>query len=207
MLNRTAYVQLLATMGEAVRWFKALPTYDAAHIADSTATVGKRWVEQAVPLRTKVLAREQKDEYEHPDFGLIHVGDLIVTMLDDQIAVVFQDIFVFPGRTEVTREAVTRGTGTTDALLQEYPVRLVAVSDAARTYRNGPDYTLDTAQEVAWTVGGTAPTAGDVYTVEYTYNPVYWYMSGKERAARPIPMASGNTPQQVVLTKRLPGDA
>jgi len=207
MLNPVAFVQLIATMGESVRWFKCLPTYDGTHISSTSATAGRRWAETLLPARVKVLAREQKDEFEHPDFGLVHVGDLILTTLPDEITVGFQDIFVFPLRTDIAREAVTRGAGA-DALVQSYPVRLVAVSDATRAYTLGTtgDCYLDANNEIAWTVAGEHPAEDAVYTAEYTYNQVYWYMSGKERAPRPIPFLGGTTPQQVVLTKKLPGD-
>lgn len=209
MLNVQAFREQLRTMGETVRWFKALPSYDATHIASTAATVGKRYVEQSLAATVRVLAREQKQEYMHPDFGLLHIGDLIVTCLADELLIGFEDEVVFPGRTDETREAVTRAASGNDALLERFAVALLSVSDATRTYVVGTASTGDcylTGGAVAWrTAAAHKPSAGAVYTVQYSFNPVYWYTSGKVRAPRPIPMTNDLTPQQVALTKKLAG--
>lgn len=209
MLNTTAYRQQIAALGETVRWFKCLPSYDATHVANSAATAGKRYVEQILDSTVKVLAREQKDEFNHPDFGLLHVGDLVVTCLADEIRIGFEDELVFPGRTEIAREAATRAATGNDTLLNRFPAALLSVSDATRSYvvgtaSKGDCYLSGTA--VVWRTGAAhKPSSGGVYTVEYSYNLVYWYTSGNERAPRPVPMSTGLTPQQVPLTKKLPG--
>jgi hypothetical protein len=212
MLNIEAYRIHMRQLGETVRWFKCLPSYDAGFITSSTATAGFRWAEATVSAAVRVLVREQREEFQHPEFGLIHVGDMIMTTMADEIRVAFQDQFVFPQRLATEREAVTRAASGDDSLVHPYPVSLLAVSDANRSYVVGTaaagDCYLTVGGAVAWRVGAAhKPTAGNVYTVEYSYNPLYWYMSGKERAPRPVPLdATALTPQQVVLSKKLPGD-
>jgi len=211
MLNATAYRQQIAALGENVRWFKRLPSYDATHLASTAATAGKRYVEQVVPTSVKVLVREQHAEYNHPDFGLLQVGDLTVTCLSDQIRIGHEDELVFPNRWDVAREAVTRAASGNDELQQRFPKRLIAVSDETRSYVVGNtlagDCYLDEGEVVWRSAAAHKPAAGGVYTIEYAYNVVYWYTTGRERAPRPIPGSIGLTPQQVILTRKLPGTA
>jgi hypothetical protein len=209
MICLQAYREQMRTMGEVVRWFKALPAYDATHIASTSATAGKRYVEQSLAATVRVLAREQQQEYMHPDFGLLRIGDMILTCLADELQIGFEDEIVLPGRTDEAREAVTRAASGNDALLERFTVALLSVSDAARTYVIGTASVGDcylSSGAVAWRTGAAhKPNTGAVYTVQYSFNPVYWHTSGKARAPRPIPMTNDQTPQQVALTKKLAG--
>lgn len=210
MLNTAAYRQLMRSSGERVVWLKALPCdcYDPSTGYDqqrgcNTCSFGMVYREQPIGANVRVLIGQLRQNYEHPEFGLIQVGQLTVQTMPDEIRLGNLDRLVLLERRELARERVRRGD---DLLDQDFPVQLEAVAGGETVYRVNTDCALDAAnRKIIWQSGG--PAEGSVYAVEYFYRPVYWFVAGEETPPRPVPGMHNMTPQKGFLVRKHPGEA
>jgi hypothetical protein len=210
MLNVEAYRTQMRMMGEPVRCLKGFPCscYNArtnSFDPDCTRCLqGVEFVEQDVAAY-KVLIANLKKRYEHPEYGLLEVGELTICNMANELLLAFKDRIVLTGRRAVAREAVTRAASGPDTLIQDFPVSLMAVYFEGTSYTVGEDCTIE-AGKVVWLPDGQAPAAGSIYAVEYHYSPVYWYLAQDETPPRPVPLLEGVvTPQRGFLVSKLPG--
>lgn len=219
MLNVEVYRQQMRMMGEPIRWFKGFPCscyQPLTNSFDPTCTRcrdGVEYIEQTLASTVRVLVANLKKRYEHPEFGLLEVGELTITTMPDEVLLAFKDRVVLMGRTAVAREAVTRladlpgGIEQSDPVLEGYPVALLSVVFEGHEYTIGTDCAL-VNNRISWLADGDAPNAGEHYAVEYQYRPHFVYLAMDETPPRPVPlMGSVLTPQRGFLLKRLPGDS
>lgn len=211
-MNPEAYRQHIRQLGERVRWLKASfcscynPGTGVYDRSCSLCSNGRIYREVDLDAKVRVLVGTMRHRYAHPDFGIIEVGEARMTTMPDEIRMGTMDRFVLLDRTHVSRHRVTRGQ---DEVMEEpYPTALLSVSDSTTVYEVGTDVSLGDDGALVW-APDAGPAAGTVVSVEYAYNPVYWYIMGEETPPRPLPNSIGNgfSPQSGFLLRRPPGES
>lgn len=197
MLNPAAFELLRARSGERVQWLKALPcdcydptaNYDAQRSCEM-CTHG--WVYHDMGER-KALVSELKRHVLHPELGWTQISELVLTTFED-MRIGTGDKVVLLDRTALARERLHRGS---DVLPHLYPVEVLTVADGSAVYAAGSDYRVNlSARTLAWLTSGPA----NVYAVEYTYRPEYWFAGDDLRPPRPAGLGGGQTPQRGTLS-------
>lgn len=201
MLNPCAARQLLATQGERVRWLEALPC-DCRDPGDPTSydrtckacSFGYVYRERTLPANVKALVHSERRSFLHAEFGYMSMGDLYITTMVDELPLGDFDRVVLVERRRPKKEQVRRGSeGVADPLAEEFPVAVLAVTDADTVFVEGVDWNF-AGGGILWLPGGARP-GRSVYAVHYQYAPVYWYTGSGMTAARPLPGGIGSWPQ------------
>ncbi|MFA7086292.1 MAG: hypothetical protein WC145_06460 [Aliarcobacter sp.] len=200
MISIEAYRELIRRMGEQFRWLRAMPSdaYDPrlgldGDREDIHSDHGHIYVDEG--LRRGLLAQQKRDAL-HPELGWIHVGQLWLTVMPDEVRLAPWDKVVLVERTQIEMERIARGT---DQLGQRYPVRILSVADSAAEYTEDVHWRLDLAtRKIIWLTDGPEP--GSIYGVRYEYRPVYWFLGGDYRSPRPVPGTEGYTPVRGLLS-------
>jgi len=209
MLNPIAARQLIATQGERIRWFEALPC-DCRDPGDPDygdfATCGKCqhgyvYRERMLPDGVKALVYRERRQFLHADWGFVGVGELYITTMPDQIPLGNFDRVVLTERAMPKKELVRLGE---DVLREEFPLVVLTVAEGDTEFVAGVDYSFDEAEgRIVWLDGGARPD-GAIYTVHYRYAPVYWYTGSSMTAPRPMPGHSVQWPQTGLLQVSFP---
>lgn len=211
MLNPEFHRQVIHTQGESVRWLQALPTssydpktnYEATGTPAATVENGYNYREPLAGTELRALIVTAWRNVNSPEQGWIRVGELTVTTMPDEIPLGDGDKLVLCGREETTKERLSKGT---DSFAQPYPVSVQTVADDTRVYVLDTDYTVNlTTKKIVWIAGGHAPTTATPYAVSYSYNPVYWYVTGRQTNPRPTGLTDTRMPLRGVLTLQMPG--
>ncbi|MGD9497963.1 MAG: hypothetical protein AB7Y46_16790 [Armatimonadota bacterium] len=209
MLNPVACAHLIATHGERIRWFEALPCdcRDPGdpdfgdHRSCDKCQYGYVYREQPLTGDERAMVTQIRREILSADLGLLQVGDLVLTTMPDQIPVGNWDRIVLVQRTVPKKEVVRFGE---DTLGEEFPVEVMAVTAGTTLYACDVDYRLDRAtRRIVWQAGGSSPGQG-VYAVQYVYNPVFWYVGSALKTGRPIPGRKMLMPQSGKLSLKHP---
>lgn len=214
MLNPMVYKQMIASCGEAVRWYKAMPSdarnantgFDSAE--DRGDDHGRKFIDQG---ERKALVMGLKREQEHSEYGWIPAGTLILTADPDLMWILPFDKVSLRNRVAVSRAILQRG-GTASAVfapdtiphLDVTQVRLV--SDNDRVYRMGVDFAFSaTTRALTWTSGGSHPEEGANYAVEYAHHEEYWFLGMGQSDPRPLlPNGQGLSPIRGLLMLKPP---
>jgi hypothetical protein len=209
-MNPEVFRQAIRAGGERVRLIKAMPCtcYNPQENYDEQrgcgrCQFGQLYEEQTLADDVRVLITAVKKRYVHPEFGFVKVGDLTCQNMPDEILLGPLDKLVLVGRQMLQRQQVQKGV---DTLSWPYPCTLRAVRDRDVKYTVDTDCELDAPnKQIVWLEGGDAPGDGDTYTVEYLYNPVFWYLLGDESPPRPVPFNTTFAPQKGYLVAKHPG--
>ena len=200
MINPEAYRELIHRMGEDFRWLRAMPSdaYDPrsgleGDREDVHSDHGHLYTDNG--LRRGLLAQQKRDAL-HPELGWIHIGQLWLTVMPDEVRLAPWDKIVLVERTQIEVERLQRGT---DQLGQLYPVTVLSVADSAAEYTQDVHWRFDAAtRKIVWLSDG--PTAGAIYAVRYEHRPVYWFLGGDYRSPRPVPGTDVYTPVRGLLS-------
>jgi len=210
-------------VGETYRWFKAVPssainpetnTADPA-ISDSRDLNSIIYVEQPVSAAWRAKVDETRRDVGVAEFGVISESVTQISVMPDETYIRKLDKVVLTQRVRseihtVLRDSDASGT-LLDPLLWPFVVSVVRVLDAARNYVAGTDYKLTPNEDplqpaaIEWLSGGTKPSVGHSYTVEYTRRPVYTHLDEKVRDQRPD-INGVLLPLRIVLTEDKAGN-
>jgi len=197
MLNPAAWRILNLQSGERVQWLKAMPcdcydptaNYDAQR---SCTNCDHGWVYRDQGEQ-RALVAEQRRHILNPELGWVQFSELKLTTLEG-MRIGTGDKVVLLDRTALARERLHRGA---DTLPHLYPVEVLVVADGSTVYAAGSDYRVNlTTRAVTWVTAGP----DNVYAVEYTYRPEYWFMGDDLRPQRPAGLGDGQTPQRGTLS-------
>jgi len=197
VLNPSPFTILVQAQGELIRWLKALPCqcYDPSQNYDgqrNCSLCDHGWVYRDQGTQQGLVAN-QKRSVLHPELGWITQEDVTLTVMPDELRFGRFDKVVLLARTNLARELLHRGA---DVLGQAYPVAVNEVADGTLVYVAGTDYCVNlTTGVVTWMTGG--PT--NVYAVEYTYRPLFWFAESELRPGRPTGAGEVMTPQRGLL--------
>mgnify|MGYP000903570622 CR=1 FL=1 len=195
-----AYRQLILRQGEDFRWLQSMPSdaYDPRSGLDGDQEdlhSDHGHIYRDCGIRRGLITQQKRDAL-HPDLGWIHVGQLWLTVMPDEVLLAPWDKIVLVERVQIENERLVRGV---DQLGQLYPVQVVVVADSAAEYMQDVHWRYDSAtRKLVWLSGG--PTAGDVYSVRYEYRPMYWFLGGDYRSPRPVPGSDVQTPVKGLLS-------
>lgn len=113
----------------------------------------------------------------HPDFGRVPSGTAKWIGMADEVVLGDQDrvVLTSPARAELCREILKRD-GLEDVLAHPEVVVVREVRLGTQTFELGTDYDLvssagDHKSSLVWLAGGTAPSFGEFYSVEYLRRP------------------------------------
>ena len=204
--------------GEPYRWFKATPSSainPQTNEADPDVDDGRDannliYVEQTVDPAWRALVDETTRQRGTAEYGAIEESVTRISVMPDETWIQKNDKVVLTQRRRpeihtVLRDAEASGTAL-DALLWPLVASVVRVLDSARDYVAGTDYELSANDDplqtdaIHWLNGGTKPTTGHSYTVEYRRVPVYTHLD--EQVKEPRPDATGVLmPLRIILTE------
>lgn len=185
-------------LGESLRWLKAVhcrcydpvtrtcdPNCDYGH-----DQYGMVYIEQVVDPSFKALLAQTRQALVDPQFGLIGVNSLRLSVLPDELPLARLDRVILIERQLTARPVLVRGTGTTlDALANTPVVAVHSAQQDATTYMPGVDWQLNGGR-IEWRAGGQAPNAGSRYRVEHTYQPTYSFLGLEDNTTRCAPGAA-----------------
>lgn len=196
MINPQVYKVMIDSGGERVVWYKAFaaPSYAPAigldeSVYDTHYDQGKVYVRQG---ERQALVQEQQIRMWTPESGVVFGSRLMLTAMPDEMDIRPYDKVVLLERETPVREQLIRGPyagsrAIVDKVGMLLPVRLVAVTNGTTEYRLGHDVTLNSAtRAITWVSGGSSPSAGDPYMIEYTCHKAYIFQGEGHREARPV---------------------
>lgn len=192
-LNAEEFRALARNLGEPYRWFKAFRannydpsdnTYQRNAVPD--ARKGRIYVEQTLPTGARCLISRTRVEMEDEKFGLIPIGETVISVLPDESFLARFDEIILPVRKQVSRAVMTRAhSGDVDSLPESNPVSITDARQNDTEYANGEDYELQ-GSSIRW-LTMNRPEPDSKYSIEFEYNPVYTFLGegAGERMARP----------------------
>lgn len=185
-------------LGESLRWLKALHCrcYDpVTRACDPTCACGHDqqgmvYIEQALDPLFKALFSQTRQALVDPQFGLIEVNSLRISVLPDELPLARLDRVILIERQLTARPVLVRGTGMAlDALTNTPVVAVQSIQQDTTTYAPGVDWQLN-GNSIEWLPGGQAPAAGSRYRVEHTYQPTYSFLGLEDNTTRCAPGAA-----------------
>jgi hypothetical protein len=166
--------------GERYRWFKAIPVANWREV-EGAGRDGNLYIEQTLPEDARAFMHQTEVDFEDGELGLIPKGTSAISVMPDEAFLKRGDRISLPERRLPMIQLVTRGTGDADALLWTPVKSIIEVTLNGVAFTLGTDYQL-LGNSIQWLQ--SKPDNGTQYTVEYFYEPMYFYI-GSDRTPRP----------------------
>lgn len=191
MLNSAPVRLALQMRGEDFEWYQAshCDCYDpATRYLDRGCTACKHGYIYADMGVKRGLVQSERKMLLHPEFGLVRVSELYLTVFADDIPLAPYDRIVLTARTARARERITPGE---DVVPHEQPVEMLRLTAGGTLYLPDTHYVFSpTTGAITWMT--TRPAT--VYSVDYTYHPEYWFLADDTRPPRPTVLSDAQTP-------------
>ena len=198
--------------GVPVRWWKGFPCACADPMTGEgdpecafCERNGKRYIEQILPpingQPPKALPWNAKENRHDEKFGPIRVGQLMLSVLPDVMAMASGDrVMLLDDKwTETAREVIKRGATDTDATAHTPLVKVVTVLQGETNFAPGVDV-LANPNGLRWPTGGGAkPLVGTRYSAEYGYRQLFTLLDVENRL-RGSGSDGGGLPREFALT-------
>ena len=197
-LRPSRFRRLIRKQGERIEYEKAIPATDHNPDIENyhhetgkynlagrlTKIAGHIYVPTPLASDVRVFLHSQTRAMTTEEFGIVQVGEITIANMPDEVRFVTPDRLWAIQRSEVTREVQKRGE---EKLKHERPLApLRAWSDngvVVTTYVAGVDFRL-VGRGVEW-LTTNRPANGQLFSIEYSAVPCYYYLGESERGARP----------------------
>lgn len=203
MLNPALQQLNIAQLGERIEWWRAYPCscYDPAtnYDAQEECEACERGFVYRLQEELRGIVHRVRREMVHPDFGMVQVGDLLLTTMPSDMTIANWDRIVLLEREFEVWDRLVRGERDTITNAGSHIVEIVTVGDQEQVYEQGADWTFTPPNTITW-LGADAPVG--IYSVLYRRNPAFWFVGSERTGGRPTRLSDVRLAQTGKLVVR-----
>lgn len=203
MLSAGPFNAAMRWRGEQIAHYQARPCtcYDPATNYDEQQGCGECEHGHVYVFQANIdaLIHSVKKEHLHPDFGLLQVGDLLISSVETDFPIATWDKIVLLDRSLLEWDRLIKGSRDTITNITQI-ASVVQVCQGELDYTEGTDWQFVSPNTIDWIDGGDAPDDEGLYAALVRYHPTYWYVGASRTGGRPA--VGGNMPVQGRLVLR-----